>query len=286
MSVIKDHADSPWFHINDIPKPIRRVFYARMQQDPSGNIEPSDWKHTDRVDDKPLKVQVHKQASVKTDDTSSMMTESVKSTARVPKKVRDKQVNLQKKPVKLKKEVIAAIEAHAFPDGNKTFKEVKTFSRKKSAQIYADLDYKHLRHDGPDHSKVQEEYDSIARHETDRVRVHGTSKGAKMVNKKHGGVIQGDVTYRCLPMSSHRCLEVNHRSFWESLFEYSYNDLSIPRSREIREEVFKVLTDHTGSGILEAIVRKEVRCSKIFVDLRIVRKGTYSEKEFPRLFKF
>jgi len=283
LEVMKEHAESPWFHINDIPKPIRRVFYARMK---TASCSVNDEPGMDTI--KATKDEVMSNASVTTDNISVMTDESVKKEDnRARKNVREKRSRkTDKQSVPPKKEILGSIEAHCFPDGNKTFKEVQSMSTKTYAPIARELEYQSLIKNGHvNYGEVQREMDNISARETDRSKLSSTSASNRKINKTLGGIIQGDVSYSCMPINQQRCSQDQHQTFWETIFGFSYSELAIPRSTQLREECFSKVVDLFGSGPLEVIIRKEVRCKKIFVDLRIVRTGTYHKNEYPNLFK-
>jgi len=280
LEVMKEHAESPWFHINDIPKPIRRVFYARMKTAScSVNEEPA----TETI--KTAKDEVKSNASFKTDITSVKSNESVKKgDTRSRKNVRVRKRQKTDKP-KNSGEILASIEAHCFPDGDKTFKEVKDLPKKQYRSVSRELEYQSLIANGHvDHHAVQREMENIAATETDRKKFQGTSAAWKL-NKTLGGYIRGDVSYGRIPINRLRCSNDQHKAFWESLFGFSYGEIAIPRSQVLREQCLKIATENFGNGPIEGIYRKEIRCKKIFIDLRIVRMGAYQANEYPKLFK-
>lgn len=267
LDVMKEHIDSQWFHINDLPKPIRRVFYARMKQVPCGinlqkaaDSEPCIEKQESRAvvqkvarrKIEPTKGQVMNDASSMSDDVS---VKSFSSLNKVTTQVREKVV---------KRNVLHRSEAHLFPKQGRRFKTTELYDKLKAKGFKGVID---PCVDASFDQTLLDEYEiEKAKEEVPTVEFGSTS-----------------IDFKAL-------LPTRIQRFWKDVTGYSLDKVNVPKYKGIYHDIASCICkqqfmENDLKMQCDIIYKRETKCEKMYLDFRVVRTGAYEPSEFPSLFK-
>lgn len=257
LQVMKEHIDTQWFHINDLPRPIRRVFYARMKQcapgehtsDRTAAIRLS--PHTvdeaaERTFVSPLTGHEIKIPKSKSGDEGKMIKRPLND---VTKCLERKEVRQEHQSLCPERDVLLRSSTHLFP------KNGKDGSR---------IIYRHfiMPPGGITLEKWREDQ-----------KVRGKTTQVEMPE---------EIDYGCINIDLNAKQNESYKQFWEDCSDRKISGLVIPKSSNVFNELLACCNKQFRG--CDIIYRRVTRCDKMFIDYRVVRKGAYHRDEFCSLF--
>lgn len=253
---MREHIDSQWFHINDLPKPIRRVFYARIK---------TDVRTADNITASKPKFGAMKAKSAETfvspltgREVKIPMSESVDKRKMIKKSLNSVTKCLEKKKIP-SKDILLKASTHLFPKQGCNFIMPPGLMQ----------------------------FDQNVRDE----QSHTSMQGNK-INQPKKVVMPQKMEYGRFSVGL--LAEPNrYKQFWEDCTERKFSGLVIPKKTNVFNDILACCREHTriygptdggNKEECDIIYRRVTRCSKMFIDYCVVRKGAYQENEFNGLF--
>jgi len=272
LQVMREYVDSQWFHINDLPKPIRRVFYARIKTNDMAS-KPSIGEMKARAS-KPSIGEMKAKSTERTfvspltgSEIKIPMSESVDKRKMIKKSLNDVTKCLEKKKI-ISKDILLKASTHLFPKqgcnfimppGAQSLEEFKTqYDQKEKARI------------AMHGNKINQQY---------AMRAFAAAKAAKVVQPQEMDFGRLSVATLAEPN--------RYKQFWEDCTGRKFTGLVIPKKTNVFDDILACCKENTRmyeKNGCDIIYRRVTRCSKMFIDYCVVRKGAYQDNEFKGLF--
>jgi len=250
---LRDYAKSQFFHINDMPKPIRRAFYRKMKEVPDKSCVNRDKvKPRQRFPGRgSVLSNVSDKKSVSASKRSADANVEDRPLRKITSKVRVKSaesIQESRSPVN-KDGILSTFSVHSFSKDKQWFRAVEVFD------------------------KPPKDIETCS------------IEGAYI---KKSDFHAHDVKYVIIPLGKGMGAMIpDQHDFWYNVFGLRRDSMNVARAKEKRVEINRAIHRHVLVDDVKhfsVIVKRDVGCKKAYADLLLVKDGVYSDEEVPRLF--